>query len=63
MKNLWKVDIYSSISLLGSGSRIQIRIQPGDLNTDPPGSGSATLISERQRNTTMLATHQIADNI
>ena len=42
-----KVDFYSSISLAGSGSelRVRIRIQPGDLNPDPPGygSGSATL--------------------
>ena len=34
---------YSSISLAGYGFRIRIRIQPGNLNLDPPGSGSATL--------------------
>jgi len=38
-----KVDFYSSISLSGSGFRIRIRIQPGNLNPDPPGSGSETL--------------------
>ena len=37
------LDSYSSISLPGSGSRFRIRIQPGNLNPDPPGSGSATL--------------------
>ena len=43
-----KVDIYSSISLLGSGSgfRIRIRIQSGNLNPDPSGSGSETLVAE-----------------
>ena len=38
-----KVDFYSSISLVGSGFRI--RIQPGDLNPDPSGSGSAKLVN------------------
>ena len=39
-----KVDFYSSISLAGSGFQIRIwnRIQPDDLNPDPPGS--ATLV-------------------
>jgi len=31
-----KVDFYSSISLAGSGFRIRIRIQPGDLNRIHP---------------------------
>ena len=40
-----KVDFYSSISPPGSGFgfRIRIRIQPGNLNPDPPGSGFETL--------------------
>ena len=38
-----KVDFYSSISLSGSGFRMWIRIQPGNLNPDPTGSGSETL--------------------
>jgi len=42
-----KVDYYSLISLPGSGFRIWIRIQPGDLNPDPPGSGSETLVRGR----------------
>ena len=39
-----KVDFNSSILLPGSGFRIRIRIQPGDLNQDPPGSRSVTLV-------------------
>ena len=37
------MDFYSSISLSGSGFRIWIRIQSGNLNPDPTGSGSETL--------------------
>ena len=44
-----KVDFFSSISLSGSGSgsgfRIRIRIQSGNLNPDPPISGSETLVT------------------
>ena len=41
-----KVDFYSSSSYSGSrsGFRIRIRIQSGNFNPDPPGSGSETLV-------------------
>ena len=39
-----KVDFYSSISLSGSGFRIRIRIQSGNLNPDPPGSETLHVI-------------------
>ena len=40
-----KVHFYCSISLPGTGSGFRIRIQPGNMNPDPPGSGSETLIT------------------
>ena len=40
MKNVCKSGFYCSISLSGSGFRKQIWSHSGDLNTDPPGSGT-----------------------
>ena len=54
MKNLWKKWIFIAQfhfqdpeSEYGPGFRIRIRIQPGNLNPDTPGFGSATLVGRR----------------